>query len=326
MEEGTYRSRLKEVGELLAQSSRCLLVSHMSPDADAFGASCGLTLALQRAGKDALCVNEGPAHPRYLKMPGVEKVQRLVPREKWDVLLVLDCGSWQRVGESMAAQLAGISPVINLDHHVAGDSFGDLSVVRPEACSTSEIVWDLLCTMNIRPTCEAATCLLWGLMGDTGSFRFGSTSARTFEIARELVLCGASPAAVADGLYAGKPLCQVRLEGEALAGVQLRAAGQLAEIVVTDEMYQRLGAASEHTEELVDSAREIADVRIAALIYRQQNLWKVSLRVRGGDLDVSQVARMFGGGGHRAAAAFRWRKDLEELRARLIPELEKLLK
>ena len=326
MEEKLYREKLAEAAALLRAGRRFVVAAHMSPDADAFGASCALTLALRQIGKEAFCLNEGPSHPRYLQMPGVREVQKNLPPGKWDALIVLDCGSWKRVGEELAGQLGGISPVINLDHHFTSERFGDISIVRPEACSASEVVWDLFSEMGLRPAADVATCLLWGIMGDTGGFRFSSTNERTFALARELVFCGAKPAAVADGLYAGKPLCQVRLEGEALAGVKLHAGGELAEIVVSDEMYSRLGAGSEHTEELVDAEREIAGVRIALLIYRQGGLWKVSMRARGDDLDVAQVAQRFGGGGHKAAAAFRWSKELEDLRAALIPELEKLLK
>jgi len=312
---------LSAVAGVLRSARKVLVTCHMSPDADAYGAACGLTLALIEAGLEAVCFVEGHSHPRYRSMPGVSEMRIGMPEGDWDVLVVCDCGALKRVGDSLVEKLRAFPVIVNLDHHLTNERFGRYNVVDAEACSTSEIVFDLLTEMKLGISAQTAGCLLWGVMGDTGSFRFASTRRRTFEVAAALAGLGAEPWRVADGLYCGKSLEQVRLEGAAMAGVSMHADGRIAEVLVTEEMYKDCSSRPEHTEQLVDMAREISGVLIAVLIRRDGNLWKVSLRSKTDVMDVSDIAARFGGGGHRMASAFRWRKDLEDLRRELFEAL-----
>jgi phosphoesterase RecJ-like protein len=156
-----------------------------------------------------------------------------------------------------------------------------------------------------------------GIIGDTGSFRYASTAPSTFLAARDLMLRGARPDLLAQELFANHSLAAVRLQAEAMVGIKMLCGGTFAEVIVTQEMLTRLGATILDADSLAERARDIEGVKVAVLLKQDEEMWRVSLRSRQDGVDVSAIAQLFGGGGHKPAAAFRWRKDLETLQNRL---------
>jgi phosphoesterase RecJ-like protein len=138
------------------------------------------------------------------------------------------------------------------------------------------------------------------------------------------MLRGAKPGPLTQELYANQSLVALRLQSEALGAVTVHSNG-FAEVVVTQEMLQRTGADILDADSLAERARDIEGVKVSALYKQDVDLWRISLRARQGAADVSVVAQSFGGGGHKAAAAFRWRKDLENLQAELRKAIANLL-
>lgn len=318
---GTQNSLAELVDEIRSHAA-VVVVSHYSPDPDAYGSSCGLTLALQAAGKRVVCVNEDGASERLNFIPGVRKVEADFPENFADLLIAVDCGDARRVGDRLSSGVRKFKRVINIDHHSSNDLFGTLNYVDAHASSTSELVLKLLEQMQIPISADVATCLYAGLSADTGSFKHSSTSAEAFAIAGRLVSYGAMPSEIAQQLYSSNNLSTVKLQAEAIAGMQLFANGEVAEVVVTTEMAQRLGADPEETDELKQVAQSVKGVKASVVIRESADLWRVSLRSRTPQYNVAAVAEQFGGGGHKCAAAFRWRKSLEDLRKKLRPLLE----
>jgi phosphoesterase RecJ-like protein len=239
-----------------------------------------------------------------------------------DLLIVVDCGGIDRVGDSLVENVKRATNVINIDHHTSNSRFGHLNYVVDGASSTSELVFELLTALEARVnrrdliTNDVASCLMAGIIGDTGSFRYPSTTARTFEVAGELTRRGARPDILTQELFATQSLVALRLQSAALGAVDLSSDG-FAEVVVTQEMLKRYGADILDADSLAERARDIEGVRVSALYKEDVDLWRVSLRARQGVTDLSIIAGRFGGGGHKAAAAFRWRGDLASLRERL---------
>jgi phosphoesterase RecJ-like protein len=158
-------------------------------------------------------------------------------------------------------------------------------------------------------------------MADTGSFRYSSTTASTLEAGARLVRAGAVPNQVSQQLYARQSLTTIKLHAECLLNVKLFEQDSVSVLVVTKEMVERLGATPDDSEGLVERGRDIQGVKVSALMRWVDDLWRVSLRSRDPRWDVSTVAQAFGGGGHKAAAAFRWRRSQAELESLLIPKL-----
>lgn len=319
--------------EKLSRSKRVIVVSHTNPDADAYGSSCGLAWGLRQLGKSVVVYNDHGFIPRYRIIPGASEVEKGAwpTLEPEDLLVVCDCGAAERVGDALVSLLSQVPQVINIDHHNSNTHFGTLNLIVETASSTSEIVFDLLKGLEALEgrtdliSKEAAECLLSGIIGDTGSFRYSSTTAKTFLVAHELVNRGALPHVLVQELYANQSLVALKLQSEALCGVTAHANG-FAEVIVTQEMLKRTGADILDADSLAERARDIEGIRVSALYKEDVDLWRVSLRARQPATDVSTVARSFGGGGHKAAAAFRWRGDLQTLRRELAEAVWALLR
>jgi phosphoesterase RecJ-like protein len=315
------------VAEAIRAHSSFVVVSHYNPDADAYGSSAAIALALRELGKRAVLVNESGVVERYGWMPGVSDVQTVFPKEIPECIIVCDCGALDRVGDSLKDAVLGSPLIINIDHHVSNEGFGAINLVEVGASSTSEVVYGVLSHHSAAITASVitpsvATCLLAGIYGDTGSFRYGSTSQRTFEVALELVKRGAVPHEVASHLFSQVSLAGTMLQSAALLEMQMHEKGAIAELIVPSSHYEKYGAIEEDTAVLCERARDIAGVIISVLIREDEGLWRVSLRTKDKGINLSEIAAAFGGGGHRAAAAFRWRKPLHELRSTLLPRLK----
>lgn len=328
----TRASRCDEVLDILQATKRAYIVSHVNPDADAYGSSCGLAHGLRASGISVEVFNESGFVPRYSVIPGAADVSRSLPQTLGpeDLVLVCDCGALERVGDQFLPIIKG-ARLINIDHHTANALFGQANYVVDGASSTSELVFNLLRGLEERLkrsdiiTQESAKCLLAGIIGDTGSFRYPSTTATTFKVAGELVERGARPDILTQELFANLSLAAVRLQAEAMTGVALHSEGAFAEVTVTQEMLKRLGADLLDADSLAERARDIEGVKVSALYKQDVDMWRVSLRSRQGAVDVASVAQFFGGGGHKPAAAFRWRNDFETLQRELRAKIQEAL-
>ncbi len=312
------------VSSILA-SQKILVIAHTNPDADAYGSSCGLAWGLERLGRDVSVFNESGFVPRYNVIPGASNVSPILPSsiDEGTLVVVCDCGAIERVGDSFVSFVRSAPRVINIDHHTSNTNFGQLNVVVEGASSTSELVFDLLSELEKRTgrqdiiSLESSSCLMAGIIGDTGSFRYSSTAPSTFLAAHALMLRGARPDRLTQELFATQSLAAVRLQAEAMVGVQLLFDGQFAEITVTQEMIKRVGATILDADSLAERGRDIEGVKVSVLFKEDLDMWRVSLRARQGAVDVSQIAQAFGGGGHKPAAAFRWRRDFATLQSEL---------
>lgn len=320
------RGELSEVIGPLRAAKKIAIMSHYNPDPDALGSSCGLGLGLGYLGAEVSVINDAGALPRYQFIPGVSQMLSDFDPAGYDIIVTCDCGDLKRVGDRLVEKLQHAKCLINIDHHLSNACFGHLNLVVEEASSTSEIVYEILEGLKVPLDSQIATALFAGIMGDTGSFRYASATAKTFLIARCLVLAGAKPDIIAQVLYSNNSIAAVRLHGEALSRMKLHAGGRICELHVSQELIDQCQAKPGDTEDLVEKGRDIEGVQVAFLARWEKGIWYVSLRSRSAAYDVSEVARSLGGGGHKSAAAFRWRQSFEDLHPQLIEKLEKLFR
>lgn len=320
------RNSMGDIADLMRSLSRIVTISHYNPDIDAYGSSIGLALALEELGKEVCVVNESGILPKYRFVPGIDRVSATIPSGDWQAILVLDCGDLKRVGDSLMERVSKSSVLVNVDHHASNDYFAKYNFVDEKASSTSQMVYRLLKEMKCRMSRDVATCLLGGIIGDTGSFKYANTSEETFVSAADLVRHGASSHQISEELFGQKSPAAVRLWSYSMSGMQLHFENCLAEMIIHEETFRKAGATHEDVEGLVEEGRDIQGVLVSTLIYKKEDIWRVSLRSRRPDLDVSKIASLFGGGGHKVAAGFRCRKSLEEFRPVLLQEIEKVLK
>jgi phosphoesterase RecJ-like protein len=315
-----------EIGSVIDAADAILVVSHMNPDADAFGSSLGLSAVLRASGKTVSTLNVDGPSDRFDCIPGMDSVQTAIPAGEWEVVIAVDAATAERLGDTFSPLVMQAAPtIINIDHHISNTRYGTLNYVIATASSTCEILASLTQRLGWELPQEAAQAFLAGIYGDTGGFKYASTSIETFAIAQQLIAAGAVPHEIAADLFGRKRLSAVRLHADALLQLEQHAAGQLVVAMLDEAAFARCNATHEDAEGLVEEMRDIDGVRIAALAYWFGDCWKVSMRSVHESLNVSEVAKNFGGGGHKQAAAFRWRREKQVLHDSLVSVLTELL-
>ncbi|MDY6831475.1 MAG: bifunctional oligoribonuclease/PAP phosphatase NrnA [Thermodesulfobacteriota bacterium] len=301
------------VGDHLKTIDTVLIASHVHPDGDAIGALTALGAGLLNMGKNVTLYNEDPVPAAYRFLPLSDCVVRHIDDlGRYEAAVILDCSKIERIGR-LAETIGAVPLLINIDHHCSNDRFGGIQLVDCEACATAEIVYNLLKTMEVEITREVAYGLYTGIVTDTASFSMGNTGASTFAICGELVRAGADPQAVSKNVYITYSAERIRLMQMVLNTFELSENGAVSMLLVTQEMIKKSGMKTENVGRVVNYAKHIENVRIAALVLEEENhaddlpdggsRFHVSLR-SDGSVDAARIAVGFGGGGHSKAAGF----------------------
>jgi phosphoesterase RecJ-like protein len=309
---------IERVAAEIRGRERFLLTAHEGPDGDALGSLLGMHHLLTQLGKDSvmfLAAKEFPLPIEYRFLP-LEEVFHEPPADMADrAVIFLDCGNIDRMPVDFLSADGRFT--INVDHHHDNTLFGDLNLVEVDASCTAEIVYELAILLGAEITPEMASALYVGLVTDTGKFMYENTNARTHRIAADLIEAGVEVDATYRRLYEHVPIEKLRLLSRALEGVQSLCEGQLVLAYIGTSDYATSGASEEMTEGIIDHLRSIEGARVAALIRelgdRGRAARKVSLRSSDGGVDVSAIARLHGGGGHKRAAGFSTDLELEAL-------------
>jgi phosphoesterase RecJ-like protein len=301
----------REVADALLARQSFVLTSHARPDGDAIGSSMALALALESLGKTVSVVLRDPVPAPYLAFPGIGRIQivdRLVPAV--DAVVFLECSAPDRPG------ISGIEHgfLINIDHHRGNTAYGSVNWFEPSAAACGEQVAEIIDALGVPWTEDMARYLYLASATDTGSFRYGPVSERTFEICRRIAALGVSTSELARQIFDSFTIGRVRLTGAMLAAMTLHHGNRLATLSFNDELLAACGAASDDTEGLVNlplGAREV----VAVALFKAQGVdtFRVSLRSKGA-VDVRHVAALWQGGGHTNAAGFTATGTLETLR------------
>ncbi len=314
---------IEKIITAIKKSRRVFVASHVRPDGDAVGALLAMGQAIEALDVPVVIYNESPIPAVYRFLPGVEKVtQDPAVCDDCDTAVILDCGSFQRVGDAVSQRVASLPVMINIDHHVTNTGFGHLRWVDPEACSTAELVYELIGAMEIELKPDMAWALYTGILTDTGSFRFSNTSQKAFSICEELVGLGVDPSEVSRNVYGRYSMGRIRLLNLALDAIEISANGKVSMMVLTRQMLERTGTRAEDVEGLINYARRIEDVCLAALIQEDLNGngnggFQVSLR-SDGQVDVAAIATQYGGGGHPNAAGFSGKGRVADIKAKIM--------
>jgi bifunctional oligoribonuclease and PAP phosphatase NrnA len=315
---GIGTTALERVAAEIRTRHRFLLTAHEGPDGDALGSLLGMHHLLTQLGKDSvmfLAAKEFPLPIEYRFLP-LEEVFHEPPADMPDRTVVfLDCGNIDRMPVDFLAEDGSL--IINIDHHHDNTMFGDLNLVEVDASCTAEIVYELAILLGVEITPEMASALYVGLVTDTGKFMYENTTSRTHRIAAELIGAGVPVDETYRRLYEHVPIEKLRLLSRALDGIQRHCDGVLVLSYITVADYAASGSGEEMTEGIIDHLRSVEGAKVAALIRdlgdRGRAARKVSLRSSGGDVDVSAIARLHGGGGHKRAAGFSTDLELDGL-------------
>jgi bifunctional oligoribonuclease and PAP phosphatase NrnA len=318
-------SDLDLVTEEIRAGDRFLLTTHENPDGDALGSLLATHRILGALGKDSvmfLGAKEFPLPVEYRFLP-LEEVFHEPPADINDrVVIFLDCGNIDRMPVDF---LRDDSKVINIDHHHDNTRFGKINLIDVDASCTAEIVFDLAGLLGVDLTAEIANALYVALVTDTGKFMYENTDARSHRMAAGLIEAGVEVNDVYRRLYEHAPIEKLKLLARALEKTELRDDGRLAVTYISSDDYGATGASEALTEGIIDHLRTI-DGNVVAAVVRDQGeggraARKVSMRSTDGRVDVSAIARVHGGGGHRRAAGFGTDLPFEQVVDFLIAEI-----
>ncbi len=323
---------MKPIIEQINNSSHLLIASHAEPDGDAVGSLIALGLAIGKLNIKTTLYNESSIPAVYRFLPSVERIVRHIKKvNTYDTAIILDCGDITRIGD-LSSMVDRIPFIINIDHHVSNTGFGNIQIIDTGACSTAEIVYRLIKDLSVPLDKAIATCLYTGILTDTGSFRFSNTNQAAFAISKEMAGLGMEPYDVAQHVFGTYSLGRIKLLNLALDSIEISENGKLSMMTVTQGMLNVTGTHSEDVDGLINYARRIKNVKVAALIHELPNgacettdrdRYHVSLR-SDGSVDVATIASSFGGGGHVSAAGFQIDSTLSNLKSEIISLAEKL--
>jgi len=312
---------IDQIETLIRNAGSVWIGCHIFPDGDAIGSTLGLMWGLRQLGKECVPACQDPVPSQFSFLSGVSEFAARTPRDE-DLIIVLDCGSLDRIGSLYDPTCFERVPVINIDHHITNTGFGDVNLVQKKS-ATVEIVYALLLRLGAKITKDIAICLLSGLSTDTRSFRTSNTTVDTLRVATALVEAGADLAEISHQIYDHMPFSTASLFGRALGIAKLR--GRIAWTEITKAMMREMNAAQDGARGVVSflaSTRE-ADVGI---VFRENDHGKIDVEMRSvPGVDVSQVAFSFGGGGHPQAAGCSLPGEIKEIEERVLAAMEESL-
>src|SRR5216117_4090142 len=320
-------STFDEIGRVLRGNQCFAILGHVRPDGDALGSQLALALSLEQLGKDVRVWNEDGMLEKYAFLPRAELLTKPPSTpEAVDVAVALDTAIQNRLGTALAA-VRSAQIWINIDHHLSNPCYGDVVYVDPDAPATAEIIFRLIKSQNLPFDRDIAENLYAAISTDTGSFQYPKTSARTFEIAAELIRTGLDVGRLNQQLYENYPRRRLELLRELLRTMRFEHGDRVASVSLSLKTAAGLGVLPEDNEGLIDHLRAVRGV-IVAVFFEElaDGKVRVSMRSKSEVVDVCAICQKFGGGGHTLAAGARVPGTLAEVEKKVMEEIGDVLK
>jgi len=322
----------KKIADTLYNANSILMTIHESPDGDAVGSMLALYGTLKLMKKDIAMYSLDPVPMKHRFLKDWQEVRTETSHfegRNFDVFAMLDCGDRTRSSDFIT-NFKGYKTLVNIDHHVSNNMFGDFNLVDAHFSCTGEgvylVIKELLAKDSLgKPTPEISTALLTALYDDTGGLRYSSTTSTTLNIAADLVDNGANCAYVSENLFFNVSREKMELISHVISTLTFENKGKIAYVIMRTKDLATTGAAKEDSEGLIDFPRSIYGVEVAFLIKEVgDKKFKISFRSRG-KVDVNKFCARFGGGGHKVAAGCSIEGSLEEVKNTIVSELQKLV-
>jgi len=315
-------AKFEQIGRALREHQRFAVLSHVRPDGDALGSALALGLSLKKLGKDVRIWNEEGMLEKYSFLPRAELLTK-PPSEPQDVdvIVALDTAIQNRLGTTLAS-IRSTELCINIDHHPSNPQYGDIAYIDSKSPATGQILFELIKSEKLPMDSDIATNLYVAISTDTGSFQYPNTTARTFEIAAELVREGVDVGRVSQQTYENYPRRRIELLRDLLGTMRFHADHRVASFSLTLATAKRLGVLPEDNEGLIDHLRAIRGV-IVAIFFEElvDGKVRVSMRSKTDKVNVCAICEKFGGGGHVLAAGARVKGTLAEVEKKILEEV-----
>ncbi len=328
---GPYLDAVPDVVvERLRRARRVLAVGHENPDADTLGATLGIVRIVETLGGVADPVCTDPVPPLYDFLPGVERFRTDPdPAAPYDLLVVSDCGSLDRVGDVRGRhpELFDRLPHVVIDHHASNDAAGEADWIEPTSAATCEMVALLATRLGVALDAgngALAAALMAGIVMDTATFAHPNATPRTLAVSAALVEAGAPLSDISRRLYRSKPAAQLRLFGRVLDRIDGTEGGRVIHSTLLDADLAATGTVPPHSEGIIDLLAQANEAEVAILFKEAGDSTRISVRTKPGGVDATVLTGKFGGGGHARAAGATVELPVDQARSAVLAEATRL--
>jgi len=315
----------KKLVAALRRKNNFLITSHLNLEGDALGSEIAVYWLLRKLGKRALIVNDDRIPYGYEFFPETKIIRRFRKSRyapKFDCLLLVDCSDLKRCGEISQLNLKN-KFIINIDHHIGNDNFGQINWVEPDASSASELIYKLYKTMDIKLDQNSAAALYAGMLTDTGSFRYSNTSAFTHRAVAELMECGINIRKIHRNIYESVPFSDMQLLSKILPTMKRAAGGKIIWFALKRALLKVRKISFDLSEHILSFGRAINGVEVVVLFKENFGANEVRMNLRSqGKVDVNKIARHFGGGGHKTASGCTLSGRIENIEHRVLAKIK----
>ncbi len=305
-------------------AEKIVIMAHETPDGDAIGSMLSMNLALKKLGKEAdVIVREFPRTFAFL--PGAKEVKSNSDIEQYDLAVSLDCADLKRlVGKEY---FESAKKTIVIDHHGTNMMYGDLNFVNPVSPACCEILAGMFEYFDIEIDSEIGSCILTGIITDTGGFKYSSVTPETFEFTAELLRKGVNVSDIYQRVLETRRKSNFELLRRAMNRLELLEDGKIAFTYINKKDEEEVHAETGDHEGIVENGRSIEGVRVSVFIReKEENIYKVSMRAGNGfNINVSDICYIFGGGGHPRAAGAVVSGTVEQVKEKLVKEIKKVI-
>ena len=305
-------------------AEKIVIIAHETPDGDAIGSMLSMNLALKKLGKEAdVIVREFPRTFAFL--PGAKEVKSNSDIEQYDLAISLDCADLKRlVGKEY---FESAKKTIVIDHHGTNMMYGDLNFVNPVSPACCEILAGMFEYFDIEIDSEIGSCILTGIITDTGGFKYSSVTPETFEFTAELLRKGVNVSDIYQRVLETRRKSNFELLRRAMNRLELLEDGKIAFTYINKKDEEEVHAETGDHEGIVENGRSIEGVKVSVFIReKEENIYKVSMRAGNGfNINVSDICYIFGGGGHPRAAGAVVSGTVEQVKEKLVKEIKKVI-
>ena len=321
---------LSQIAKFILESKKIGITYHVSPDGDAVGSVLALFNALKSLNKDCYIISKDTLSENLKFLKGSDEITGEItePVDETDIVVVLDCGNLERVSANLK-EFTGT--IVNIDHHLSNDKYGDVNYIDSNAAATAEIVFELLNLMGISFEKENSvikdigTCMYTSIVTDTGAYRHSNVTERTHKISATLKKIGVDNTFIYQSLFDNKDFSRIKLIGKALSNMQLILNGKVALLEIDKNFTADLGIDIGDTSDIISYGLQIKGVEVTLLLKEVEDGVKASLRAKS-YVDVRKIAEVFGGGGHIRASGIKIKNiSMEEAKYEILNEIQKEL-
>lgn len=296
--------QFKKALELIQSSKKILLTTHEGTDGDDLGSALAIYWYLLQAGKTAEVVISGGVPTNLSFLPGSNVVTEDLADPQFDLLITFGCNKMERTGLRFLQNTK--NRIINFDHHPDNTNFGTVNVVDPDTSAVAELIYYFLKFADAEITKEIATCLLTGIFTDTGGFKHANTTSSALQAAAELLKKGARIDKIALQTMGHKKPAAIKAWAKGLENARFDNEKKMVFSVFTEEDLKEIGASDEDLDGFVELLNNIPQAKFALVLRQDGEVVKGSLRSEPHKrVDVSKIAKSFGGGGHKLASGFK---------------------